>query len=34
MHMKFLEIEGYVEFKDVLFKYEDEDREILKNVSF
>ena len=28
------EIEGHVEFKDVLFKYEDEDREILKNVSF
>ena len=27
-------IEGRVEFKDVLFKYEDEDREILKNVSF
>lgn len=28
------EIEGRVEFKDVLFKYEDEDREILKNISF
>ena len=28
------EIEGHVQFKDVLFKYEDEDREILKNVSF
>lgn len=28
------QIEGSVEFKDVLFKYEDEDREILKNVSF
>jgi ATP-binding cassette subfamily B protein len=28
------EIEGNVEFKDVLFKYEDEDREILKNISF
>ena len=28
------QIEGHVKFKDVLFKYEDEDREILKNVSF
>ena len=28
------QIEGSVEFKDVLFKYEDEDREILKDVSF
>lgn len=28
------EVEGYVEFKNVIFKYEDEDREILKNVSF
>ena len=28
------EIEGHVQFKDVLFKYEDEDREILKNISF
>lgn len=28
------EIKGNVEFKDVVFKYEDEDREILKNVSF
>ena len=28
------QIEGHVEFKDVLFKYEDEDREILKNISF
>jgi ATP-binding cassette, subfamily B, multidrug efflux pump len=28
------QIEGSVEFKDVLFKYEDEDREILRNVSF
>lgn len=28
------EIEGQVQFKDVLFKYEDEDREILKNISF
>ena len=28
------EIEGHVEFKDVIFKYEDEDREILKNISF
>ena len=28
------QIEGRVEFKEVLFKYEDEDREILKNVSF
>jgi len=27
-------IEGCVEFKDVLFKYEDETREIIKNVSF
>ncbi|MDR3596998.1 ABC transporter ATP-binding protein [Clostridium sp.] len=26
-------IEGYVEFKDVVFKYEDEDREILKHVA-
>lgn len=26
-------IEGYVEFNDVVFKYEDEDREILKHVS-
>ncbi|OOM73760.1 putative ABC transporter ATP-binding protein [Clostridium puniceum] len=28
------QIEGHVEFKNVLFKYEDEDREILKNISF
>ena len=28
------EIEGYVQFKDVVFKYEDEDREILKKVYF
>jgi ATP-binding cassette subfamily B protein len=28
------EIEGHVQFKDVVFKYEDEDREILKKVSF
>ena len=28
------EVKGDVEFKDVVFKYEDEDREILKNVSF
>jgi ATP-binding cassette subfamily B protein len=28
------EIEGYVQFKDVVFKYEDEDREILSNISF
>ena len=28
------EIEGHVQFKDVLFKYEDEDREILRNISF
>lgn len=28
------EVEGYVEFKNVVFKYDDEEREILKNVSF
>lgn len=28
------QIEGNVQFKNVIFKYEDEDREILKNVSF
>lgn len=28
------QIEGYVQFKDVIFKYEDEDKEILKNVCF
>ena len=28
------QIEGYVQFKTVIFKYEDEDKEILKNVSF
>ena len=27
-------IEGNIEFKNVVFKYEDEEREILKNVSF
>jgi len=27
-------IEGHVQFKNVLFKYEDEDREILSNISF
>lgn len=28
------QIEGDVQFKDVIFKYEDEDKEILKNVCF
>lgn len=28
------EVKGDVEFRDVVFKYEDEDREILKHVSF